>query len=156
MDCGHLTLYACPRPEPGDWLWCTRCDRGVQVVREPRNMDHETWTMDHGPRAVLVLPRGRRRQFVGRRTRATDWASGPAASVELSCGHVLYYRPPSPARGDRITCGWCGASVLVLKPVRRSDRHGGPWTDYELDVPEHAAAGGGTLRPPHAPRTPAR
>lgn len=129
LSCGHLVLYRRPAPEHGDWLWCVRCDTGVRVaIRDTR-------TTEHGPRSITQLPRGRRRSFAQRLTRATDWASGPASSIELSCGHVRYYRPPSPARGDRITCGCCGAPALVLAPVRRTARHCGPWSAEDLSVP---------------------
>lgn len=129
LVCGHLVLYRNP-PSPGDWVWCTRCDKGVQVARDaPQSMDHEPCTVQ---RLRTVGPDPRRGR---RRTRATDWAAGPPARVLLACTHVRWYRPPSPARGDHITCGCCGRPTVVLRPVRRSDRHGGPWSPAQLGVP---------------------
>lgn len=128
FGCGHRALFR-SAPQPGDWVWCTRCDRGVQVAGRHHEAD------DPERPGIVVLRRGRRRRTDERRTRATDWASGPAAVVVLLCGHIRYFRPPSPAKGDQITCGCCGRATLVLRPVRRSDRHGGPWTHYDLGVP---------------------
>lgn len=130
MGCGHRTLYRKPAPRPGDWLWCTRCDRGVQVT----SVDEEQ-TMDHGPCSVTRLPRGRWRRTEQARQRATDWSAGPQAVVVLACGHVRHYRPPSPARGDWITCGCCGRPTIVLLPRRRADRHAMPLTEADVYGP---------------------
>ena len=56
----------------------------------------------------------------------TDWSSGPPAHVVLSCGHEHDFKPPSPAKGDLVTCGTCGTAAVVVKPVRRLDRHAPP------------------------------
>lgn len=71
--------------------------------------------------------------MAGRQREWTDWSSGPPARVVLSCGHDHLFKPPSPARGDLITCGTCGRAAVVEKPPRRLDRHAPPLTAEDLE-----------------------
>jgi hypothetical protein len=71
--------------------------------------------------------------MAGRQAEWTDWSAGPPAHVVLSCGDELDYKPPSPAKGDLITCGRCGRSAVVLRPVRRLDRHAPPLAPEDLE-----------------------